>query len=307
MDQRRSMLLALLITLFHVTRSNEERLLSRHVPLILWSPTSVFKAQNRYVAANLDDHGVVSVLKDLMRVSPEEESGALGPFSDNDSEILCLFLFPKLHTNELPLFRRIQTAKASVEVFVQHATSSVVAPYTTRAYSIKKMLDDDDTVVLSINDVGEFLGSDEAKALSSNNKKDLLLVEIPEDMSFVEADSLIKTTVAFITKITKERVDFGLTSDQAAEYNREGTEAHWQSRRLDQAAQLQCEVGYILGGSIDKPFCFSRYVHMTPEIMSGILIGFFFILLLYVGIGAMHSLQTPTRFPAHGPPKGKEF
>ena len=82
------------------------------------------------------------------------QSGALGPFSDNDSEILCLFLFPKLHTNELPLFRRIQTAKASVEVFVQHATSSVVAPYTTRAYSIKKMLDDDDTVVLSINDVG---------------------------------------------------------------------------------------------------------------------------------------------------------
>ncbi|KAL0587663.1 hypothetical protein ABG067_002682 [Albugo candida] len=307
MDQRRSMLLALLVSLFSLTVSNEERSFSRHVPLILWSPTSVFMKQSRYVATRLDDHEVISVFKNLMRYPSERASEPLGSFSDNNSEILCLFLFPRLYTDELSSFRDMQKASSSVEDFVQQAKSSIVAPYTIRSKSIIKLLAEHNAVTLSIDEVNDFLETDEAKAMSSNNKRDFLLVKIREDMTRIEADSLIKSTADSITKFTENRVDFALTSDHSTDYNREGSQLPWQSRRLDQPARLQCESGYILGGSHDKPFCFSRYVHMTPEILAGILIGFFFVLLLYVGIGAMHSLQTPTRYPTHGPPKGKEF
>lgn len=69
-----------------------------------------------------------------------------------------------------------------------------------------------------------------------------------------------------------------------------------------------CDAGYLIGYSAaGKAFCFSHYVNMTPEILTALLFGLLFIFLAYVGLSVLHGIQTPLRYPLHGPPRGKEF
>lgn len=126
-------------------------------------------------------------------------------------------------------------------------------------------------------------------------------------------DARIQAAAEVLTAATKGAVDFALTGDDAQPLQ---TSAVFERRRLaasantttsTAAAGLVCETGFQVGYSGGKAFCFSHFVHMTPEVLTGLLFGLFFVFLAYVGLSALMAIQTPTRYPHHGPPRGKEF
>lgn len=159
-----------------------------------------------------------------------------------------------------------------------------------------------------------FLSTRQGQALATNGKTDLLVVRIATDAhSLPETDALIQAASEVLASATKGAVDFALTGDGAVPTQLPASVPS--ARRLaanatktpSAAATLVCETGLTLGYSGGKAFCFSHYVHMTPEVLTGLLFGLFFIFLAYIGISALSAIQTPTRYPHHGPPRGKEF
>ena len=152
-----------------------------------------------------------------------------------------------------------------------------------------------------------FVASAEGKTLLSNAKADLLVVEIPDTYSLPQTDDLIKAASETLREATEGFVDFAFTGDAATTE----TIARPASRRLAAAASAKlpiCAAGYIIGySSTGNPYCFSHYVYATPQIMVGIFMGLFFVFLSYVGLSMLNEIQTPSRFPATGPPKGKEY
>lgn len=149
----------------------------------------------------------------------------------------------------------------------------------------------------------EFLSDSEGKSLASNGKTELLVVRIGSEYTLPETDALIKAASEVLFSVTKGSVDFALTGDATESKQIAG-------RRLASNATtttLVCETGLLLGFKGGKAFCFSHYVHMTPDVLTGLLFGFFFIFLAYVGLSMLTAIQTPIRYPHTGPPRGKEF
>lgn len=163
--------------------------------------------------------------------------------------------------------------------------------------------------------VQAFLSGREGQTLVSNQKADVLVVRIGPTDSLPALDELIQAATSVLTSATKGAVGFALTADGA---DVKLTPSLF-SRRLaanattpttataTAAAAIVCETGLFVGVSGGKAFCFSHFVHMTPEVLTGLLFGLFFVFITYVGVSALMAIQTPTRYPLHGPPRGKEF
>lgn len=148
-----------------------------------------------------------------------------------------------------------------------------------------------------------FLADSEGKSFASNGKTELLVVRIGSEYTLPETDALIKAASKLLSTATKGAVDFALTGDAAESKQIAG-------RRLasnSTTTAIVCETGLVLGFKGGKAFCFSHYVHMTPDILTGLLFGFFFVFLAYVGLSMLTAIQTPMRYPHTGPPRGKEF
>jgi hypothetical protein len=145
-------------------------------------------------------------------------------------------------------------------------------------------------------------------SLLANSKTDVVVVEIAAG-SLPEADNAIRTSVAALSKAIPGQTDFALVGNDAESVKVLGR----QDRKLaaqasGTTAAVVCDAGYFLGyNAVGKAFCFSHYVNMTPELLTGLIFGLFFVFLAYVGLSVLHAIQTPARYPLHGPPRGKEF
>lgn len=156
----------------------------------------------------------------------------------------------------------------------------------------------------------EFIRSDDG-AILTDGKPDILIVRISSDHSLAETDALIEAASNALLSATSHSVDFALTGDEAEATNILHDFGGHRVLTSDAAAStttaLVCETGYLIGYSGGKAFCFSHYVYMTPQILIALFFGFFFIFLAYVGLSVLNAIQTPLRYPLHGPPRGKEF
>ena len=52
---------------------------------------------------------------------------------------------------------------------------------------------------------------------------------------------------------------------------------------------------------------FNHYVLITPNVLSGIILGLLMIFILYIGISWLNDIQTPLSYANAPPPKGKEY
>ncbi|GMF43092.1 unnamed protein product [Phytophthora fragariaefolia] len=169
--------------------------------------------------------------------------------------------------------------------------------------------------IVASQDLETFIASAEGKALLSNGKTDLLVVQLPETLSLPDVDAAIQKASSSLNAATSGQIDFGLTGNDANSVElqdplvrRLAMQAKSKKSNSTSEAAILCEAGYLVGYSAaGKAFCFSHYVNITPDIMAGLLFGLLFIFLAYVGLGVLHQIQTPQRYPSHGAPRGKEF
>jgi hypothetical protein len=278
--------------------SASETTLYPHVPLVLWSQRSTFANKNSYLNSVLDETEVVSALL-------SSNQGA------DKSEVLCVFLRSNLRTEEIAKLASDKTTGSFVQHAVKDAASSAVIPHTTRTYSLLHALNDASAVKkeIAVEDLETFLSKSENQPLLSDQKTDLLVVRIADKYSLPETDELIKAATQLLSLATDGSVDFALTGDEAEPKKISSPLGRRLMTSADTTtAAVVCETGFQIGySSVGKAFCFSHYVHMTPEVLTGVLFGLFFLFLAYVGLSALSAIQTPTRYPHHGPPRGKEF
>jgi hypothetical protein len=223
------------------------------------------------------------------------------------AEALCVFVHETLKPSQLVELG----AESYVQTAIKSAKSSVVIAHTTRSQSLTDGLKPVDHAVVAIDKVAAWIQSAEAQKLLTNGKTDIIVVQIPDGLSPRDVDAKIKTAATALLAAAPQRVDFALTGNTAQPVVVKDPFAR--SRRLAAgqnvtAASIICEAGDLIGvASNGKAYCFSHYVHMTPQVLTALLFGFFFLFLAYVGISVLHAIQTPQRYPLHGPPKGKEF
>ncbi|TMW60004.1 hypothetical protein Poli38472_000046 [Pythium oligandrum] len=295
----------------YVVSSASVSTLYPHVPLVFWSDRPIFNSQNAYLNAVLGETEIASTLTNVLARDTAKDAGvnvlSKEKVTIDETEALCVFLRQNLRTDQIDEFADGKNPSFIQQAVTCKSKSSVVVPHTTRKYTLRKALKDvAKPTFVSINDINEWIASPAGAELLTNNKPDLLVIDVPQSMQLVEADKAIEAAVTALSNAAKGRVDFALTGD-------EGEPAVVKDpfgRRLastQNTTSIVCETGYLVGFSGGKAFCFSHYVHMTPHLLTALLFGFFFLFLAYVGLTVLHGIQTPLRYPHHGPPKGKEF
>ncbi|GMF16298.1 unnamed protein product [Phytophthora lilii] len=235
--------------------------------------------------------------------------------SSQQSEVVCLFLLPSLTSEDVSKLAREAGQSSFVQNAVQSSTSSVVVPHTTRPKPLLPELASAKPHVVGVQDLDVFITSTEGKTLLSNGQANLLVVQLPESMSLPDVDAAIQTASKSLSTAAAGKVDFAFTGNDANAVEIEdplarrlATQAKAKKTNSSTEAAILCEAGYLVGYSAaGKAFCFSHYVNITPDIMAGLLFGLLFIFMAYIGLGVLHQIQTPQRYPSHGAPRGKEF
>ncbi|TYZ58982.1 hypothetical protein PybrP1_002134 [[Pythium] brassicae (nom. inval.)] len=276
--------------------------LQRHVPLLLWSQHASVDDIASYPSEALDEVAVASALQ---RTS--QSAGA-------SMELLAVFLPDRLYTEDVANLAASDKRSSFVQDAVEHATWSAVVPHTTRAAPLTRALSSAAVPYTEVPmaKLEAFLSGSEGQNLVSNGKADVLVVRIGATDSLPALDELVQAASEVLTSATKGSVGFALTADsadvkQTAPLFGRRLAANATATATAKPAAIVCETGFLVGTSGGKAFCFSHFVHMTPEVLTGLLFGLFFIFVAYVGVSALMAIQTPTRYPLHGPPRGKEF
>ncbi|GLE02408.1 hypothetical protein PINS_up011246 [Pythium insidiosum] len=277
-----------------------------HVPLLMWSKRPLFHSREAYSNAVLDEVDVAAALNVARNHETSQDDYRLLNHDDvelDSAEALCVFLRANIGAEDLKNAAFVQSA-------IKDSKSSVVVPHTTRAKPLRSALLNEGNAkapVVDILKVKDWLKTSAAQQLLSNGRSDLLVVEVPESIPKEDVDGLIKGATEALLAASKQRVDFALTGDAVDPIVKVSTRRLATTPTDVKKTDVVCEIDYKLGFSGGKAFCFSHYVHMTPDVLAGIVFGFIFVFLTYVGITVLMAIQTPTRFPHHGPPKGKEF
>uniref|UniRef100_M4BX92 Uncharacterized protein n=1 Tax=Hyaloperonospora arabidopsidis (strain Emoy2) TaxID=559515 RepID=M4BX92_HYAAE len=204
---------------------------------------------------------------------------------------------------------------AYVQNAVQSSTSSVVIPQTTRTKPLLPELEPVQPHLVKLTELDTFLASAAGQTLVSNGKTDLLVVQFPAGMSLADVDNAIETASETLLAASNGMTDFAITGNDVAMVELEdlmtrrlSAQAKTKTTSDDTVAAIVCEANYLVGYSTaGKAFCFSHYVNITPDIMAGLLFGFLFVFMAYIGLSVLHQIQTPQRFPSQGAPRGKEF
>ncbi|OQS05904.1 hypothetical protein THRCLA_02024 [Thraustotheca clavata] len=280
---------------------------STYVPLVFWSQNGVFehpvndisitKEENQYSTAQ-----IASTIATLQGNGFGDALKAQTPFEVlyKAPKAIAIFVRDSLRLDELE-----NLEGSAFESLVKDAKSSVAYPHTTRS-------DSNDALTSQLKATHETTIDNLEEYLSQNPLKDdgtnVVIVKASNDLSWESLDSKISQATDLLNKFTGNSVYFALTGDKAAPAPASFASAH---RNLLAAAAiatpLVCPAGYILSTSGATPFCFSHYVHMTPSILSAIVVGFFFLFCVYIGIVLLDGIQTPLHYPSVGPPKGKEY
>ncbi|KAG6610935.1 High affinity copper uptake protein 1 [Phytophthora cinnamomi] len=314
----RTLLGAALCGLAAATSAVSAATLFPHVPVLLWSQSPVFAASNAYLSSEMDEAAVASaVQRVLSRDASADKEGVLSTqlSTSQPSEVLCLFLLPSLTSDDVSQLARAAEQTSFVQNAVQSAKSSVVIPHSTRTKPLLPEMTSAQPHIVAAQDLDVFIASAEGKTLLSDGKTDLLVVQLPEDMTLPDVDAAIQTASSSLNAATGGKTDFGLTGNDASSVElqdplarRLSAQAKAKKTNATVEAAILCEAGYLVGYSAaGKAFCFSHYVNITPDIMAGLLFGMLFIFMAYIGLGVLHQIQTPQRYPSHGAPRGKEF
>jgi hypothetical protein len=192
-----------------------------------------------------------------------------------------------------------------LEAIIRNASSTVSFPHTTRQNANEALTAElTFTKEVSIENVKDFL---QANNLGQEST-DVVIVRVSNSYSWKQVNEMIRQTTALFESATANKVYFGWTGDKAAETHNAFESVH---RKLSDTAALAtpliCPQGYLLSTSGDQPFCFTHFVSMTPTILAGLFVGFFFLFCVYIGLYYLDGIQTPTRYPSVAPPKGKEY
>ncbi|KAE8905616.1 hypothetical protein PF005_g4519 [Phytophthora fragariae] len=288
-----------------------------HVPVLLWSQSPVFASSNAYLSSEMDETAVSSAVERVLtRDASTDKEGVLSSqlSSSQHSEVMCLFLLPSLTSEDVSQLASAAGQGSFVQKAVQSSKSSVVIPHTTRTKPLLPEMAGVQPHIVAVQDLDVFIASTEGKALLSNGKTDLLIVQLPETMSLPDVDAAIQAASSSLNAATGSKADFGLTGNDASSLQLQDPLARHLAAQVKSKtnssaeAAILCEAGYILGYSAaGRAFCFSHYVNITPDIMAGLLFGLLFIFLAFIGLGVLHQIQTPQRYPLHGAPRGKEF
>lgn len=286
-----------------------------HVPLVMWSPRSIFAGSNAYLSSEMDEAAVASAVERvLLRDATSDKEGVLNAqrASTEQSEVMCLFLLPTLGSEDVSELAGTGLEGSFVKSAVQNSASSVVIPHTTRTKQLLPEMAGAKPHIVAVEDLDVFVASTEGQAVLSNGKTDLVVVQIPASLSMPEVDAAVKSAASALSAATNGKTDFALTGNDAQEVEiAEPLVRRLASRTKNEsteAAAILCEAGYLVGYSAaGKAFCFSHYVSITPDIMAGLLFALLFVFMAYVGLSVLHQIQTPSRYPSHGAPRGKEF
>lgn len=284
-----------------------------HVPLVLWSNRAMFHARNAYLGGSFDEKETAFVLRNVAtRDTNNDFYNVLNhePVVLPRVEALCVFVRVNLPTSDLAAFGD----DSYVRTAVKDSHSSVVVPHTTRTGSLLAQLagHGESPAVISIDDVNTWIRSPKGVAVLQNDKTDLVVVKVPDTYDIAQTDDKIKQAANALLVASDGLIDFALTGDKG--HHRIVSDPFSRRRLASRssnavtATTIVCDAGYFIGTTpAGTAFCFSHYVHMTPEVLTAIVFGFFFVFLAYVGLSMLQAIQTPLRYPHHGPPKGKEF
>ncbi|CAH0473516.1 unnamed protein product [Peronospora belbahrii] len=286
-----------------------------HVPIVMWSQRPIFAGSNTYVSLEMDEVALASTLETVLtRDITADSVGMLSTptTSFQQAEIMCLFLLPSLVLEDVPHLSK--GAGSFIQNVVHNSVSSVVIPHTTRTKFLLSELTSMKPHIVGLKKLDAFIVSEEIQMLLSNGKTDLIVVQLPETMPLSDVDAAVKTASSKLNEASDGKMDFAFTGNDATPVVIQDLFA----RRLNaqakakmnstQAAAFECQEGYLIGYSAaGKAFCFSHYVNITPDIMTGLLVGLLFIFMAYIGLSVLHQIQTPQRYPVQGAPRGKEF
>ncbi|EGZ26512.1 hypothetical protein PHYSODRAFT_536754 [Phytophthora sojae] len=314
----RTLLGAALCGLAAATSAVSASTLFPHVPVFLWSQSSIFAGPNAYLSSEMDESAVASAVERVLtRDASADKEGVLSTelSSSQQSEVMCLFLLPSLTSEDVSQLARSAGQESFVQNAVQSSKSSVVIPHTTRTKPLLPEMASAQPHIVASQDLDVFIASREGKALLSNGKTELLVVQLPETLPLPDVDAAIQAASSSLNAATGGKTDFGLTGNDASSLDLQDPlarrlAAQTKSKKSNSSAEaaILCEAGYLVGYSAaGKAFCFSHYVNITPDIMAGLLFGLLFIFMAYIGLGVLHQIQTPQRYPSHGAPRGKEF
>jgi len=206
---------------------------------------------------------------------------------------VAIVVADKLQTDEIVNIRENED-NSFLQGAVEQAASSFVAPHSARDSGIIQKFEE--------KQVASFKDEDVQSAVATADKSLVLTTS----KAGAELDAFLKNLSEQLKEKTNGHFAIALTGAEAN--GRVDAETTALQRRLEESPALVCEPGYILStANPEKPFCFSHFVLMTPEIFVCILFGFFFLAATCVGLSALDSIQTPTKFAAVPPPHGKEY
>ncbi|CAK4141476.1 unnamed protein product [Aphanomyces euteiches] len=281
-----------------------------YVPLMLWANSGVLEHPANDFAGNLanGEYSVSHISNTLAFLQDngdnvKDSMNAHTPFEVfyPRAHALVLFVRDTLRLDEMEHFQ-----DTPVENIYRNASSSVVYPHTIRSNGDSLVSALHPSHSIDIEGVKGLL--QRTPSLGENDKTDLIVVKISNDLSFSDAAELIRTSVALFDHAAYNRVIYGLTGNKATKTSDEFEGFH---RALLNAAAvvtpLVCPPGSYLSTAQAEPFCFTHYVNMTPTILSGLVLSLFFLLCVYIGLYALDSIQTPLKYPSIAPPKGKEY
>ena len=151
-------------------------------------------------------------------------------------------------------------------------------PSTIRDISLLDEIQGTANKVLDFEAIKEFLGSKEGREVASNGITDMVIVRLPEG-SFAANDALIQQATNAMYVVTGN-TDRPVSDEYGALFG--------SSRRLQAKTPI-------------------HYVYITPEVVTGIFTGFFFLFTVLLGLSCMGGIQTPARYSLQAPPHGKEY
>ncbi|RLO01281.1 hypothetical protein DYB28_015987 [Aphanomyces astaci] len=212
------------------------------------------------------------------------------------AKAVVLFVRDTLRLDEMEHFEG-----TALEAIYRNATSAVSYPHTTRASAA-------DTLTAALAPQHSITLENVKVIVICAGTTALVIVTVSNSLPWKDVAQLIRTSVTLFDHATSNRVIYGITGDHTTTPPSHFAGFH---RALMSAASvvapLVCPPGSFLSTAQDLPFCFTHYVNITPTILAALVLGFFFLSCVYVGLYALDGIQTPLKYPSIAPPKGKEY
>jgi len=202
-----------------------------------------------------------------------------------DSELLVVLDFP----SGLGVASGLAGAPAIREA-VEAAKAGAVAPLVAAGESPWAMVAGERLVAASWEDAVALISG--RQDLSTNGRCDAIVVKASGTIDLKERFGVLS---AAASGATRGSVSFALvTETQAAltpEFIKAMTSGPTVARRLSTSTS-------------DSP---KKYVHMTPDLLAGLLTGIMLVVIALIGLSCLSGIQTPSQFTSKPPPSSREY